>query len=107
MFKLLGDNETVSAEKNAATVTRIETRLAKASKSRVDLRDPYANYNKMTVAEAHKRYPNLNLPLVLKGNGLGAAKEVIVGQPAFFKEVNTVLKTEPMATRKCTCAGTW
>jgi putative endopeptidase len=94
-FKLLGDNETVSA-KNAATITRMETRLAKASKSRVDLRDPYANYNKMTVAAAHKLYPNLNLPLVLKGNGLGAAKEIIIGQPAFFKEVNTMLKTEPI-----------
>ncbi|GAA4370907.1 M13 family metallopeptidase [Hymenobacter saemangeumensis] len=98
-FKLLGDDE-ATAKANAATVTRIETRLAKASKGRVELRDPYANYNKMTVAEASKQYPNLNLPLLLKDSGLGAAKDIIVGQPAFLKEVDTMFKEEPLADQK-------
>ena len=98
-FKRLGDGETAAAA-NAATVMRIETRLAKASKSPVDLRDPQANYNKMTVAEASKAYPNLNLPLLLKDEHLGAAKEVIVGQPAFMKEVSTMLGTEPIADQR-------
>ncbi|MDO7854274.1 M13 family metallopeptidase [Hymenobacter convexus] len=98
-FKLLGDDQ-ATAEKNAAAVTRIETRLAKASKSRVDLRDPYANYNKMTVAEANAAYPNLALPLQLKENGLAAAKEVIVGQPDFMKEVSAALQQEPLADQK-------
>jgi putative endopeptidase len=99
VFKLLGDNE-ATAQANAATVTRIETRLAKASKSRVDLRDPYANYNKMTVAKANEMFPNLNIPLLLKDSGLGAAKDVIVGQPDFFKEVNVMFKEEPLADQK-------
>ncbi|UYZ61041.1 M13 family metallopeptidase [Hymenobacter latericus] len=94
-FKLLGDNE-ATARKNAETVMRLETRLAKASKSRVDLRDPYANYNKMTVAEANKRFPNLGLSTMLPQLGLGAAKEVIVGQPAFFQEASNALKAEPL-----------
>ena len=98
-FKMLGDAE-ATAQANAATVTRIETRLAKASKSRVDLRDPYANYHKMTLAAADAAYPNLALPLALKGNGLGAAREVIVGQPDFLKEVNTMFKEEPIADQK-------
>ena len=98
-FKLLGDDE-ATAKANAAAVVRIETRLAKASKSRVDLRDPYANYNKMTLVAADAAYPNLALPLALKGNGLGAAKEIIVGQPDFLKEVNTMLKEEPIADQK-------
>jgi putative endopeptidase len=98
-FKRLGDSEAAAAA-NAATVMRIETRLAKASKSPVDLRDPQANYNKMTVAEAAKAYPNLNLPLLLKENHLGAAKEVIVGQPEFMKEVSTMLAAEPIADQK-------
>ena len=98
-FKMLGDAE-ATAKANAATVTRIETRLAKASKSRVDLRDPYANYHKMTLAAADAAYPNLALPLALKGNGLGAAREVIVGQPDFLKEVNTMFKEEPIADQK-------
>ncbi|MBF9236637.1 M13 family metallopeptidase [Hymenobacter sp. BT683] len=98
-FKMLGDNE-ATAKTNAAAVTRIETRLAKASKSRVDLRDPYANYNKMTLAQADAAYPNLALPLTLKENGLAAAKEVIIGQPDFLKEVSTMLKEEPIADQK-------
>jgi len=98
-FKMLGDAE-ATAKTNAAAVARIETRLAKASKSRVDLRDPYANYNKMTVAQADAAYPNLALPLTLKESGLGAAKEVIVGQPDFLKEVSAMLKEEPLADQK-------
>ena len=98
-FKMLGDAESV-ARTNAAIVQRIETRLAKASKARVDLRDPYANYNKMTLAEANAAYPNLALPLMLKESGLGAAKEVIVGQPDFLKEVSAMLKDEPVADQK-------
>ncbi|GAB3744565.1 M13 family metallopeptidase [Hymenobacter agri] len=99
MFKLLGDDQ-ATAEKNADAVTRIETRLAKASKSRVDLRDPYANYNKMTVAQADAAYPNLALPMMLKAEGLGAAKEVIVGQPDYLKEVSAAMQQEPIADQK-------
>ncbi|MBC6988436.1 M13 family metallopeptidase [Hymenobacter sp. BT491] len=98
-LKLLGDNEATAA-KNAATVVRLETRLAKASKTRVELRDPYANYNKMTVAEASQQFPNLGLPTVLAQDKLGAAKEVIVGQPVFFKEASTMLKAEPLSDWK-------
>jgi putative endopeptidase len=98
-FKRLGDSETQAAA-HAATVMRIETRLAKASKSPVDLRDPQANYNKMTVAQATKEFPNLNMPLLLKENHLSAAKEVIVGQPAFLKEVSTMLASEPIADQQ-------
>ncbi|WP_133273716.1 M13 family metallopeptidase [Hymenobacter radiodurans] len=99
MFKLLGDNEATAA-KNANTVMRLETRLAKASKDRVAMRDPYANYNKMTVAEANKQFPNMNVPGMLQQLGVGSAKEVIVGQPEFLKEASTALKTEPLADWK-------
>ena len=99
IFKMLGDDQ-ATAEKNAAAVTRIETRLAKASKSRVDLRDPYANYNKMTVAQANAAYPNLALPMMLKEQGLASAKEVIVGQPDYLKEVSAAMQQEPIADQK-------
>ena len=98
-FKMLGDDQ-ATAERNAAAVTRIETRLAQASKSRVDLRDPYANYNKMTVAEANAAYPNLALPQTLQAQGLAAAKEVIVGQPDYLKEVSAAMQQEPIADQK-------
>jgi len=98
-FTRLGDPEAQATE-HAAAVLRLETKLAQASKSRVDLRDPQANYHKMTVAQATKEFPNLNMPLLLKQNHLGAAKEVIVGQPEFLKEVSTLLATEPLADQR-------
>jgi len=96
IFGLLGDNA-ATAQRNAATVERIEKRLATASRSRVELRDPQANYNQLTLAAAAQRYPAVQLPQVLAAMQLGKAKEVIVGQPAFFDEVNNVLKSEPLA----------
>ncbi|MBX0291730.1 M13 family metallopeptidase [Hymenobacter sp. HSC-4F20] len=98
-FKLMGDSEATAAQK-AATVLRVETRLAKASKDRVALRDPNSTYNKMTLAEANVQFPNIGLPAMLAQNGLGAAKEVIVGQPDFFREVSAMLKEEPVADLK-------
>lgn len=99
MFTLLGDNEK-QAVANADKVMAIETRLAKASKSRVELRDPYANYNKMSVKDFQKLMPNLNVTTWLTNVKLGGAQEVIVGQPNFFKEVNTMLKAIPVADWK-------
>jgi putative endopeptidase len=99
LFELMGAAPMV-AELDAATVERIETRLAKASRTPVELRDPQANYNKMTVAAAQQRYPVLDPKGLLAGMGLGKAQEMIVGQPAFFDEVNTVLKTESLPDLK-------
>jgi putative endopeptidase len=99
MFGLLGDNE-ATARKNAEVVERLETRLAKASRTRVELRDPQANYNKLTLAQAAKRYPHLELPRLLGALQLGAAQELIVGQPAFFDEADKLVAAEPLADQK-------
>jgi putative endopeptidase len=99
VFGLLGDAP-AGAQRNAATVERLETRLAKASRTRVELRDPQANYNKLTVAAAQKRYPALAPQALLAAMQLGKAPEIIVGQPTFFDEVNAVLQTEPLADLK-------
>ncbi|MBC6610997.1 M13 family metallopeptidase [Hymenobacter sp. BT507] len=99
VFQLLGEAP-ATARQRAANVLTLETRLARASKSRVELRDPYANYNKMSVAEFDRAYPAVGLGDMLKQNGLGAAQEVIVGQPAFFQELNTVLQTTPLIEQK-------
>ena len=99
LFKMLGDDQ-ATAEKNAAAVTRLETRMAKITRTRVALRDPNANYNKMTVTQATADYPNLNLPLRLKESGLAGATDVIVGQPEFLKEVSAMLKEEPVADQR-------
>ena len=99
VFKLLGE-PVAAATAHAAAVQRMELRLAKASKRPEDLRDPNANYHKLTVAQATTQFPGLNLPLLLKTKGVGTATEVIVGQPAFLKEVSAMLKAEPLADQK-------
>ncbi|MDO7849551.1 M13 family metallopeptidase [Hymenobacter sp. M29] len=98
-FKLLGDDQ-ATAERNADAVTRLETRMAKASRDRVALRDRDKNYNKMTVAQVAADYPNLDIPLRLKESGLSSAKDIIVGQPEFLKEANAMIKDEPLADQK-------
>ena len=98
-FKLLGDAD-AAAQKNAATVQRFETRLAKASRTRVQMRDIPAMYNKMTLVQLSKDYPNLKFAPALQQRGLGAAQEIIVTQPEFAKEVNTMLTEEPLADQK-------
>jgi putative endopeptidase len=99
VLELLGAPSTM-AQLDAATVERIETRLAKASRTPVELRDPQTNYNKMTVAAAQKRYSALDPKGLLVGLQMGKAQEIIVGQPAFLDEVNAVLKTESIPDLK-------
>ncbi|WP_210487060.1 M13 family metallopeptidase [Rufibacter aurantiacus] len=96
MFQLLGDNE-ATARKNAGKVVELETRLANASMTRVQQRDPHATYNKMSVADLQKLAPNFNWPTMFKNMNVTGVKEVIVGQPAFLKEANAMLAQVPVS----------
>ncbi len=90
MFVLLG-NDAATAQKKAQAVMNIEMQLAKASKTRVELRDPYANYNKMSVQAFAKQNPKLAVTQMLTSMGGENAKEIIVGQPKFFTALNGML----------------
>jgi len=96
IFQLLGDAPSLAAT-NADAVMALETKMAQASRGRVDLRDRLKNYNKVTVAQATADYPNLNLPLRLKADGLTSAKDLIIGQPEYLAAVNDLLKNTPIA----------
>ncbi len=90
MLKLLGDsNEAASA--GADAVLKIETRLAEASRTPVQLRDREAQYNKKTLAELTSLAPKLDWRLYLKTIEIGDLPDVIVGQPEFFARVNEML----------------
>lgn len=84
MFQLLGEEPGV-AKSHAGTVLELETSLAKASKSRTDLRDPNANYHRVAVADMDRDYPNAPISRYLEAAGLGNVSEVVVRQPEFFK----------------------
>jgi putative endopeptidase len=91
-MKLIGQDE-VSATKNAGTIMKLEIDLAKASRKLEALRDPIKNYNKMTVADLSKSTPNIAWKAILPVFGVAKADTIIVGQPEFYKALNSMVKT--------------
>ena len=101
MFQLFGFSKG-QATKKMQNVWKLELALAKVSKSRTELRDPQANYNKMTLHEFNAKYPNLKLEQVMNAQGLQSKymQELVVGQPAFMEGANVVLaKMKPAEYR--------
>ena len=85
MFQLYGFSA-ADACQYAQAIFLHETSLAFVSKSRTELRDPQANYNKMTLRQFGEDYPNIPLEALANGEGIKSEniQELIVGQPAFF-----------------------
>jgi len=96
MFKLVGFSEEI-AQKDMASVMKIETRLAKAAYDKVKLRDPHANYNLMTVADLQKLVPEINWNDYLVSLGLKDIKQISVSQKESLVEVGKIIATEPIA----------
>ncbi|MBQ6224952.1 MAG: M13 family metallopeptidase [Bacteroidaceae bacterium] len=82
------------AQRIAEDVMRIETRIAEASKSRTELRDPEANYNKISYAELKEQFPGIDWDGFFKNFDMEGVKEVCLGQPLAIHEVEKVLKEE-------------
>lgn len=99
IFKLLGD-KAEDAKKNAKTVFDIETNLAKASMTQIELRDPQSQYNKKTVQELNVLAPELQMSTYLEGVNIKGINEVIIGQPKFFEELNRAMKAVSIADWK-------
>ena len=92
MFQAFGFSKS-AATKKMKNIFDLELSLAKISKSRTELRDPQANYNKMTLKEFNAKYPNLKLEQVMNAQGLQSKymEELVVGQPAFMEGANKIL----------------
>jgi putative endopeptidase len=98
-FKQLG-NDSIQASQKTKSVFTLESRLAKASRKLVDLRDPYKNYNKLNIAALNKLASNIEWNSYLKNIGITKLDSVIVGQPEFYTTLNNELKTTPIADWK-------
>ena len=85
MFQLFGFKKG-AAEKKMKNILKIETALAKVSKSRTELRDPIANYHKMTLKEFNANYPHFMLEKQMNAKGIKTEyiQEMVVGQPEFM-----------------------
>ena len=88
-----------NGEQAAATVLRMETRLATAAKSNVELRDPMANYNKMSVADLQALVPQVDWQVFLEA--LNATTDSLsVGQIAHLQEAGKMLADESLEDLK-------
>jgi putative endopeptidase len=97
MFELLGDARERAA-REAEVVLAVETLLAQASRTPVQLRDVEAQYNKKSLGELKKLTPQLNWDLYFRAIGADGIKDVIVQQPEFFERLNVIISSVP-ATR--------
>ena len=91
MFKLIAVDD-ATAKKYAKTVMDIETKLAKLSRTRVELRDPEKNYNKMKIDGLMKLAPDFNWQLFFTSVGLKNPGDMNVGQPEFFAGLSKMMK---------------
>jgi putative endopeptidase len=90
MFELLGD-QPEQAKANADTIMKIEMRLALASNTPVELREPQNYYNKMSLADAKKIMPNFDWQAYAKNLGTPQFTEINLGEPNFFREADKML----------------
>ena len=95
MFKAFGFTEQ-QAQQKRDLIVRFETALALISKSRTELRDVEANYNKMTLKEFEDSYPNIDLEGLCAAEGVDAKyiQEMVVGQPAFLAGLDKLTATQ-------------
>ncbi len=96
MFGLFGIE---NAAEKAKTVLRMETRLAKAAYSNVELRDPQRNYNKMSVDELQELVPQVNWKVYFDALGI-TLDSLSVGQIPHLQEAGRMLADEPLEDLK-------
>ena len=95
MLTLIGDASDKAADE-ANKIMALETALAQASRTRVELRDPQKNYNKMSQADLQALTPDWKWADYFKEINLATPGDVNVHQPDFFKAVNDLVKNTPI-----------
>jgi putative endopeptidase len=99
MFVLAGSDKAAAAA-SAQVVMRMETALARASLTNVELRDPYATDHKMKLDDLQKLTPDFNWPEYFKTGNLDPSVAINVDQPKFMQEVQRQLKETSLADWK-------
>ncbi|GGG99692.1 MULTISPECIES: M13 family metallopeptidase [Pedobacter] len=95
LFTLTGSSPE-EAKQKAATVYKIEKQFAEAQMSRLEMRDPYATYNKLTVAELNKKTPDINWSTYLPKFKIKNQDTVLVASPKFMVSLDGMLKSVPV-----------
>src|SRR5437763_4689556 len=98
-FELMGDTPDQAA-KEAATVMKIETKLAEKSSTRIQRRSPEGNYHPMAKGMLIELTPDFDWGRYFRNINLPEIGKVNVGQPDFFKSADKILKDTPVADWK-------
>ena len=99
MFQLAGD-DSPRAQLEARLVLTIETKLAEASMTRVELRDPDATYHRTSPAQLKKLTPGFSWIAYFRDLAAPPIPAVNVGQPKFFQALNRTLRDVPLSDWK-------
>jgi putative endopeptidase len=90
LYTLIGEDENQAAQ-HSKTILRMETSLAAAQMSRVEMRDPHKTYHKYAVAELNQLTPAINWQEQLSKMKVNGQDTVLVNSPDFFKEASDQL----------------
>lgn len=96
LFQLAGFSE-ADAQQKVADVMEIETAIAKVSRSATELRDPEANYHKMSFDELKKTISGIDWDAYMKGLGIQVPAELNVEQVEPIQEVARLMNTLPLS----------
>ena len=99
MFTLCGYDE-AEAQKKMESILGIETRIAQVSYSNVQMRDPAANYHKMSYDELCKQFSGIDWNYLFTTLGMDGVEEVDVNQPEPIHEVEVILAEVPVEDQK-------
>jgi len=94
-FELMGDTPDVAA-REAATVMKLETKLAENSVNRIQRRNPEANYHPMTKIQLLEMTPDIDWGRYFRNIGMPEIAKVNVGQPDFFKAAGKLMRETPL-----------
>jgi len=95
---VLSGVEAAQAKEQAQAVMAFETRLAKASLSRIELRDPAKRYNPVSAADADRQTPNFSWTALFDTLKVPAKDKFSLAQPGFFAELDKMLAEVPAST---------
>jgi putative endopeptidase len=95
-FQLLGDTPKL-AEAHAKIAMALETSLAGASMTNIELRDPQKVYHRLDLDGLRQLAPDIAWDLYLGAVGFPDIRAINVGQPEFVKKFDQMAKTEPIA----------
>jgi endothelin-converting enzyme/putative endopeptidase len=88
----------------ANKIVDLEIEMAKIQWTKVQLRDPVKQYNKMTTADFAKSIPSLDWNAYAIATGLKLDAELVIGQPSFFESMSKVFEKTDLDVLKAALA---